>query len=215
MSHLPRSRTMKRICLLVCLGLLAGCAQLLANRDEPDPMRQLWDEAQQALTAMDYPRAAESFNRIAERFPDSSEARESLFFLGMMRLDPRNPEWDPKPAEELLLRYMTPDSASPVAIQRRTEAETLYQLANQLNLPPEDRIPELQPETKVVEKVVPRRVAPVTNTRAAMAEAARLRREVSERDARIREQQETIRNQQEELERIRKTLTGRGGRGGR
>src|SRR5690606_10279469 len=98
--------------------------------------------------------------------------------------------------------YLEGDSAYLATLHRRPEAVTLLQLARQLNMPAEERVPGLQPETRVVTERV---VVPARESRALAAEVDRLRRLLAERDA-------TIQQQKEELERIRKTLTGRGGR---
>lgn len=194
---------MKRTPLLLLLLLLSACAQLgLGGPERPPERVRLWNEAHRALAAEDFTQASRLFGRIAEEFPDSDAGRESLFYLGTLRLDPRNPDWDPAPAEENLSLYLEGDSAYLATLHRRPEAVTLLQLARQLNMPAEERVPGLQPETRVVTERV---VVPARESRALAAEVDRLRRLLAERDA-------TIQQQKEELERIRKTLTGRGGR---
>lgn len=190
---------MKRICLLLSTVLLSSCAQLgLFNSTPPERLR-LWDEAHRALTAEDFAQATTLFGRVAHEYPDSDAGRESLFYLGTIRLDPRNPGWDPAPAEEHLKQYLAMDSVQPGSVHRRPEAHTLLQLARQLNMPAEERVPGLQPGTRVVTQRV---VVPARESRALSEEVDRLRKQVTDRDA-------TIRQQREELERIRKTLTGK------
>lgn len=193
---------MKRIRLLPLLFLLSSCSQLGLVRSGPPEHVRLWDEAHGALMANDFPRASSLFERLAADFPATVAGRESHFYLGTIRLDPRNPAWDPTPAEQHLLRYLAADSADPGTVHRRPEAGTLYQLARQLTMPAEERVPGLQPETRVVRERV---VVPAAESRALAAEVDRLRQQVIQRDS-------TIQQQKEELERIRKLLTGRGGR---
>lgn len=198
---------MKWIALVLAGVLLGGCALAGQSKDAGDIRGDLWAEAHQALGVEDFSRAAALFQRLASEHGSHREGREALFFLGSMRLDPRNPAWDPKPAEDLLRRYLAQDSiAGAVVIGRRPEAETFVQLAAQLNMPPQERLPALQPETQVIVRTRPQRVVvPARESRELAGEVARLRRELAERES-------TIQTQREELERIRKTLTGRGGR---
>src|SRR5690606_39441554 len=120
----------------------------------------------------------------------------SLFYLGVISLDPRNPNWNSEPAEEHLHAYLRADSAAGVEIHRRPEGEMLYRLAHQLNLPVEDRIEALRPSATRTTVVV-REPEPVGQD----AEIGRLRREVAARDT-------LIRQLRDDLDRIRKTLTG-------
>lgn len=150
-----------------------------------------------------FARADSLFTDLATRFPETGEGREALFFIGVVSLDPRNPGWNPAPAADHLRTYLQRDSVAPTLNYPRPEARTLLQLAEQLVLPPQERVPGLAAETRVVR--VPgaeRVVAPAAQSRALAAEVERLRREVADRD-------ETIRRQREELNRIRNTLTPR------
>lgn len=186
--------------LIATVLLLPGCAALgLGGGD--DRSSDHWSQAHQALAVEDYPRAQALFQRLVNEQPESSLARESVFYLGAMRMDPRNPAWDPKPAEGLLREYLAFDSVGLVT-GNRAEADILLQLAAQLNMPPRERLPAFQPEVVVTR---PERViVPAQESRALAAEVAQLRREVAARDS-------TIQAQREELERIRRTLTGRTG----
>jgi hypothetical protein len=190
---------MKRIHLLLPLLLLSACSTLGLSRSETPERIVLWNQAHQSLHSGEFAQAAAQFERVAREHPDSDAGRESLFYLATIRLDPRNPEWDPAPAEEHLRLYLAADSAQPGIVQRFPEARTLFQLARQLNMPADERVPGLQPETRVVTQRV---VVPARESRALAAEVDRLRRQLAERDA-------TIQQQKEELERIRKTLTGK------
>src|SRR5690606_3418697 len=130
-----------------------------------------------------------------EAYPDTNEGRESLFYLGALNLDPRNPEWDPVPAEAHLQRYLATDSLNG-PIHRRPEGETLFQLARQLNIPMEERISGLQVEPQVRTVVIRAEEA-----QGAAQDNQRLRRELTA-------SQDSVRTLREELDRIRKTLTG-------
>ena len=183
------------------LLLVSGCAHAGTRPDPTLVPNGIWREAHDALSVAQYARADTLFTRLWREHPATGPGRESLFYLGSLRLDPRNPGWDPQRSESALRDYLAIDTAGTGPILRRPEGETLYQIAQQLNLPPEERIEGLQTEPRVVV----RRVAPARETGALAAEVRRLRQQVAERDAQIR-------RQNEELERIRKTLTGSGPR---
>jgi hypothetical protein len=191
---------MKRIFFAAVFFVLPACAHLGLDTGQRD-RTTTWIEAHNAFSNEDFSRASALFSELAERHPNTLEGRESLFYLGTMRLDPRNPEWDPQPAETALARYLAADTLEAGTAQRRPEGQTLLQLAQQLNMPARDRVPGLQPEvvTREVEVQVPRVVVTAQESRALSAEVERLRGQVAERDA-------TIRQQREELERIRRTL---------
>ena len=192
---------MKRFFLLfLILVSTSGCAALGFGSSGGERY-QTWARANDALAREDFAGAEALFEQVATNYPDSVEGRESLFFLGALRLDPRNDEWDPQPAEERLASYLALADEQRKQLYRYLEAQTLHELARQLNLPPESRVAGLQPEERVV-TVEERVVVPARESRELSAEVARLRQQLAERDARIR-------TQQEELERIRRTLTPR------
>jgi hypothetical protein len=191
---------MKRLYSLLIIVLLSSCAHLPGLNREAGERADLWAEAHQALAAEEFERAETTFEQLAREYPESKEGRESLFYLGALRLDPRNPAWDPKPAELALRRYLAKDSVRTGSINRRPEGEVFLLIAQQLNLPAEERVPGLQPETRVVTERV---VVPARESRALRAEVERLRQQLAERDAELA-------RQKEELERIRKALTGGG-----
>jgi hypothetical protein len=190
----------------LALLLLAGCAAFAQGDSTEMERGETWSLAHQALAVEDFDRASALFERLATSHAGSDEGREAVFYLGAIRLDPRNPDWDPKPAEEYLRQYLTADSVPErMVAPRRPEAQTLLELAAQLNMPPSERVPGLQAETQVVVEAAPQRVVvTAAESRALSAEVARLRRELAARDA-------TIQTQRDEIERIRKTLTGRDG----
>ena len=186
--------------------LLAGCATFGQGDSAVQDRQETWTLAHQALAAEDFGRADALFQRLATDHRTADEGREAVFYLGAMRLDPRNPDWNPGPAEQYLKEYLAGDTPTgPAIAPRRPEARTLLELASQLNMPPQERVPALQAETQVVVEAQPQRVVvPAAESRALAAEVSRLRRELADRDA-------TIQTQREEMERIRKTLTGRDG----
>ena len=120
-----------------------------------------------------FARADSLFTLLAREYPESDAGRESLFYLGALRLDPRNPDWDPQPAEMRLRRYLAADSTPSSRIHRRPEAEILVEVAHQLNLPPDERISGLQPEEKVVK--VPQRIVSYKQSEAQAGEISDLR----------------------------------------
>lgn len=194
---------MKQWSVLVWVVLaLSACASLGGRGSDDRARSELWAAAHTALMAERFAAADSTFLVLQEQYPNTLEGREALFYRGSLLLDPRNPRWDPKPAEALLRQYMANDSGTVRVTQRPVEARVLTEIAQQLNLPAEERVPGLQPETRT--RVVERRVVvPAQQSRALAEEVERLRRELSERN-------ETVRRQREELERIRKTLAPRG-----
>jgi hypothetical protein len=191
---------MKRLlCLVVLLAAQAGCATLGfggTSRERSD----LWLTAHSALNAADFVVAEAAFQSLANLHGETQEGRESLFYLGSIKLDPRNPTWSSGPAEVRLGEYLALAGTDGPQIMRYAEAQTLYEIARQLNLPAESRVAGLQPEERVV-TVQERVVVPAAESRELSEQVGQLRQQIAERDARIREQQE-------ELERIRRTLTG-------
>lgn len=178
----------------------SGCA-ILGFGSSGGDRYQTWARANDALAREDFAGAEALFEEVATSYPNSVEGRESLFFLGALRLDPRNNEWDPQPAQERLGSYLALADEERKQLYRYLEAQTLHEIARQLNLPPQSRVAGLQPEERIV-TVEERVVVPARESRELSAEVTRLRQQVAERDARIR-------TQQEELERIRRTLTPR------
>lgn len=190
---------MKATRFLLLAVLFTGCAHLRGGPSESWQRARLWDEAHGYFATGDFARADSMFGHIAATYPETNEGREAHFYRGAVALDPRNPRFDPAPAERHLQLYLRADSAGG-RIHRRPEGETLFQLAHQLALPMDQRIEALRgPEPRTTVVVAPRETAAPPND-----EAQRLRREIASRD-------ETIRELRDELDRIRKTLTGQAG----
>lgn len=186
---------------LLLVVLVPACAHL--GLGSGDGSRDaLWRSGHLALRAGNFRGADSAFARLALHFPDTDQGREALFYLGAIRLDPRNPGWTSRGAADYLSRYLAKaDSGDRAEIHRQPEARTLLELANQLNLPAGDRVRALQPQTDTVYRTGPGRirVAPAEESQALQTENDRLRRVIADRE-------ETIKRQREELERIRNTL---------
>lgn len=196
---------MTRFALLLFPALLGGCASAGLGGSEPSDPEALWVRAHTALYRSEFARADSAFAVLTTEYPATGEGREAIFFRAVVRLDPRNPGWNPAPAAERLRSYLAQDSTFRTATYPRPEARTLLRLAEQLALPPEERMAGLgaQTRTQLVEVPGPERVAaPAAESRALAAEVERLRRELATRD-------DTIRRQREELNRIRNALTPR------
>lgn len=189
---------MKRLAALLIILFLPGCAHLLSSKGETE-RASLWVQAQEAFWRGNFTAALEGFEFLNETWPESVEGRESIFYMGAIYLDPRNADWDSKPAEEYFTRYLAMISDEGPRIYRYPEAQTMHELARQLNLPAESRVAALQPEERVV-RVEERVVVPATESRALTSEVARLREELAASQAKNQQQQE-------ELDRIRRTLT--------
>lgn len=174
--------------------LLPGCAHLGAGPSEGWERARLWNEAHGYFATYDFERADSVFSLLAREYPESDQGRESLFYLGALHLDPRNPEWDAEVAEGRLREYLAADESNG-PIHRRPEAATLAELVHQFTLPMEDRIPDLQaPESRTV-------VIRSTEVPGTPAELAQLRQQLEARDAEVKQLRE-------ELARMRRTLTG-------
>ena len=195
---------MRTACTLVLAALLSGCAVFAPRNLGPDAARrdQLWRQGHHAMRADSFRIALAAFQRLAVEHPRDDEGREARFYLGALYLEPLNPAHDPQLASQSLEMYLASDTAGG-RLTRRPEAETLLALARQLALPCERRAGKLRCEPGVVvtrgDTTVIVRPAPGGDQ---SAEVARLRRELAERDA-------TIRELRAELQRIRNTLAPR------
>lgn len=191
------------ILLLTSLAISSACAHLRGGDAQARQSAQLWTEAHLAFHAENFRHAQAAFQQLADEYQDSEEGREALFYLGTLRLDPRNPDWDPAPAVDALRRYLALDTARAV-IHRRPEATTMLRLADQLAAAPAEHdtaagVGQAPPRDAAG---TPDRVATRAQVQALLAEADSLRRLLDERD-------ETIRRQREELDRIRRVLAPR------
>jgi hypothetical protein len=164
---------------------------------------QLWRQGHAALQADSFRVAMAAFQRLAAEHPRDERGREARFYLGALYLEPANPAWDASQAAQNLEIYLAADTSGG-RVTRRPEAETLLMLARQLVLPCEQRTGKLQCDPETIVRTRPGNADTVVVRQGSdqSAEVARLRRELNERDA-------TIRQLREELQRIRNTLAPR------
>jgi hypothetical protein len=164
---------------------------------------QLWRQGHAAMHADSFRVAMAAFQRLATEHPRDTQGRESRFYLGTLYLEPANPAFDAGLAAQNLELYLAADTAGG-RLTRRPEAERLLALSRQLALPCEQRAGDLRCDPDVIVRTRPGGADTVIVRQPAdqSGEVARLRREVNERDA-------TIRQLREELQRIRNTLAPR------
>ncbi len=197
---------MRSFPLVLLFGLLAsspltGCATLTSFVGGLGDAEDLWTEGQAALGRTDFDAAEAAFSELVSEYPNTLEGREALFYLGVLRLDPRNAAWDSQVSEDRLGEYLAL-AGQGERLYRYPEARAFFEIARELNLPPDARVAVLQPEERVI-RIEERVLVPAEESRQLMAQIDRLRVQVAERDS-------TIKAQQDELERIRRTLTGPG-----
>ncbi|HYW09649.1 MAG TPA: hypothetical protein VE913_21985 [Longimicrobium sp.] len=189
-----------RISVLPLLLLLPACASLRAAPTVDAERARLWNQGHAAFAADSFRVAAAAFQRLSSEFPRTLEGHEARFYVGVLSLEPRSGV-DLGVAQQNLAIYVAEDSIQNRNGYHEREAETLLRLVGELQKQCEARVPGLQCTPGVVTRTVTQEV-PSGNAQASSAEAARLRREVAERDV-------TIRELREELQRIRNTLAPR------
>lgn len=197
---------MKIVSTFFLAALLSACAVFAPENLGPDAARRddLWRQGHAAMQRDSFRVAMAAFQRLAADHPRSEFGREARFYLGALYLEPANPAYDAGLAAQNLEMYLTTDTQGGRAT-RRPEAETLLAIARQLALPCEQRVGELRCDPDVIVRTRPGDTTVVVRPSPGgdqSAEVARLRRELNERDA-------TIRELREELQRIRNTLAPR------
>jgi hypothetical protein len=194
---------MKTACTLFLAVLLSGCAVFAPENLGPDAARRddLWRQGHAAMQRDSFRVAMAAFQRLAAEHPRSDYGREARFYLGTLYLEPANASYDAGLAAQNLEMYLTGDTSGG-RTTRRPEAETLLALSRQLALPCEQRTGSLRCDPQVVARSDTTVVVRPGGGSDQSAEVARLRRELNERDA-------TIRELREELQRIRNTLAPR------
>lgn len=185
-----------RICLVL---MLPACATLGRGSRAPATPPELWRQAHDAYSRDSFRVAEAMFQRVASEYPRTTEGHEARYYLGMLNLEPRS-HVDLSAAEEHLGIYLAEDSLLPTRGYHLREAGTALRLVQQLRAPCGRRVADLACDTAVVSRTVT--VPGDAPAAAGTAEAARLRRQLNERDA-------TIRELRAELERIRNTLAPR------
>jgi hypothetical protein len=185
------------------VALLSACSVFAPENLGPGAASRdyLWRQGHAALHADSFRIAMAAFQRLAAEHPRDEEGREARFYLGTLYLEPANPAFDAALAAQNLELYLASDTAGG-RVTRRPEAETLLGLSRQLALPCEQRTGDLRCDPAVVERVTAGDTVVVRQGTDQSAEVSRLRRELNERDA-------TIRQLREELQRIRNTLAPR------
>lgn len=190
---------------LLFAALLSACSVFAPENLGPGAASrdQLWRQGHAAMRADSFRIAMAAFQRLAAEHPGDDEGREARFYLATLYLEPANPEYDPALAVQNLELYLASDAAGGRGT-RRPEAETLLGLSRQLALPCEQRTGDLRCDPEVILRTRPAGsdTVVVRQGNDQSAEVARLRRELNERDA-------TIRQLREELQRIRNTLAPR------
>ncbi len=195
---------MRKLLVLLAALALPACATLRGGGSDAGERTRLWRAAHNAYHQDSFRVAAAAFQRLAADFPRTQEGHEARFYLGMLSLEPRS-ALDLTIARQHLQLYVTADTTQGPRGYHGREAESLLRLVSELQRPCDVRIGALGCETRVVTRPGAPEPAPPSNggsDGAAVAEAARLRRELGERD-------QTIRDLREELQRIRNTLAPR------
>jgi hypothetical protein len=194
---------MKTASTLLLSALLSACAVFAPENLGPDAARRdgLWRQGHAAMQRDSFRVAMAAFQRLAAEHPRSDFGREALFYLGTLYLEPANPAFDAGLAAQNLEMYVAADTERSRGT-RRPEAEMLLGLSRQLMLPCEQRAGSLRCQPQVVTRPAGSDTVVVRQGSDQSGEVSRLRREVNERDA-------TIRELREELQRIRNTLAPR------
>jgi hypothetical protein len=195
---------MRTVFLILALLFVPACATLRGATPDGGARTRLWQQAHAAYAQDSFRIAVASFRRLAVEHPRTYEGHEARFYLGMLSLEPRSGV-DLTIARQQLQVYLAEDTIREVRGYHAREAGSLLRLVTELQRPCETRAGAIACDTRVVTRTVtePGATTPSNDSgAAATAEAARLRRELAERD-------QTIRDLREELQRIRNTLAPR------
>ena len=191
---------MKPLRLLLVVPLLAACATLGIGGGATPPRQLLYRQAFVAYTADSVKAAQQLFYRVVSEYPNTHEAHESRYFLGLLALDPRGTV-DLRAADEHLGIYLTQDTMKSLRGAYRREAMSLRRLTQVLRSPCSARTGSSLPcDTTVVSRTV---------TVPGDAPPASSGAEVQRLQSRLRDRDNQIRDLQAELERIRATLAPR------
>lgn len=164
--------------------------------------RELWEQAHEAMSRDSFRVAEALFARLAREFPRTHEGHEARFYLGVLNLEPRGGV-DLRAADEHLRAYLSGDPQRRLYGYHHREAESLLQFTRLMLTPCEQRIPPIGCTTITRVETRPSEPLPAPPQAGNQAEVvARLRQQVADRDARIRELEN-------ELQRIRNTLAPR------
>lgn len=194
---------MRTVCAIFSVLLLGACATLRGGTPDSGNRTRLWEQAHAAYAQDSFRVAAAAFQRLANEHPRTTEGHEARFYLGVLSLEPRSAV-DLTLARQQLQMYLADDTAQSLRGYHEREAGSLLRLVTELQRPCETRVGAVACDPRVVTRTVTDPAAggngeaPAANN----AEAARLRREVAERD-------QTIKELRDELQRIRNTLAPR------
>ena len=193
---------MRTVCAIFSVLLLGACATLRGGTPDAGHRARLWEQAHAAYAQDSFRVAAAAFQRLANEHPRTTEGHEARFYLGVLSLEPRS-SVDLTLARQQLQMYLADDTAQSLRGYHGREAGSLLRLVTELQRPCETRVAAVACEPRVVTRTVTEpAVGGSGDSSAATAEAARLRREVGERD-------QTIKELRDELQRIRNTLAPR------
>lgn len=133
-SPARRAGRTRRHGLLLALGALvtlAGCSRPFGVNDTLT-RHQRWavafTTAQQAAAAGDYVRADTTLLEFARTHPGTPEARDAVFWRGVLALDPANPRASATTASAAFDEYLRGGAA----LLRRQEAEVMRRIARRL-----------------------------------------------------------------------------------
>ncbi|CAA9360846.1 MAG: hypothetical protein AVDCRST_MAG68-4766 [uncultured Gemmatimonadetes bacterium] len=192
---------MRTLFILLAALFLPACATLRGGRSDAGERTRLWQAAHAAYHQDSFRVAAAAFQRLATDYPRTPEGHEARFYLGVLSLEPRSAV-DLTIARQHLQLYVGADTMQETRGYHGREAASLLRLVSELQRPCDVRVGALACETRVVTRPGAPEPAAPTGGSENSAEAARLRREVAERD-------QTIKDLREELQRIRNTLAPR------
>jgi hypothetical protein len=198
---------MRTVFLILAVLFVPACATLRGATPDNGARTRLWEQAHAAYARDSFRVAVAAFRRLSAEHPRTYEGHEARFYLAMLSLEPRSGV-DLTIARQQLQVYLAEDTIPEIRGYHEREAGSLLRLVTELQRPCDTRAGAIACDTRVVTRTVtePGTTGGGTDSgasaAAATAEAARLRREITERD-------ETIRNLREELQRIRNTLAPR------
>jgi hypothetical protein len=189
----PRGRA---IALAAMLALLSGCITgrstggSMALADWPT----LLGRSQQAALERRYDDAERMLTEFAQRYPNTREATETLYWRAVYRLDPNNREVSIPTALTSLDSYLRSEGS----VAHRLEAETLQRIGRNLET--------LGRAVGTMASVATSTPAPVSPAQSAAA-PDRSATELRARDAEIQRLKDELAKANDDLERIKRRLT--------
>jgi TolA-binding protein len=184
------------VALVAMLALLSGCItgrstmSSMALADWPT----LLGRSQQAALERRYDDAERMLAEFAQRYPNTREATETLYWRAVYRLDPNNRDVSIPTALTSLDSY----TRSEGSVAHRLEAETLQRIGRSL-----ETLGRAVGTMASVSSSTPAPASPAQNTASADRSATELRA----RDAEIQRLKDELAKANDELERIKRRLT--------